>query len=169
MGERHLNREKAAGPGRVRGLGAAVPESCFVCGLVEGRGGRWKWWRAGSSTPSSSSSRQRAAAAAAARRRHPEKSHKITNRLSGFSTPNGKSTFSGVCDGDSTVNEHRGTPYRNQSPLRLIPKKAWYSTFDFSVFFAQICAKSLGELVAYFVTIFQQRKPERVDPGTQCD
>ena len=41
--------------------------------------------------------------------------------------------------------------------------------FAFSVFFAQICAKSLGELVAYFVTIFQQRKPERVDPGTQCD
>jgi len=29
--------------------------------------------------------------------------------------------------------------------------------------FAQICAKSLDGLVAYFVTIFQQHKPERVD------
>ena len=28
---------------------------------------------------------------------------------------------------------------------------------------AQICAKSLDGLVAYFVTIFQQHKPERVD------
>ncbi len=57
----------------MRGLGAAVPESCFVCGVVEGRGGRWKWWRAGSSTPSSSSSRQRAAAAAAAAAEAPGK------------------------------------------------------------------------------------------------
>ena len=75
---------------------------------------------------------------------HPEKSHKITNRLSGFSTPNGKSTFSGVCDGhvslmDRTLNEHRGNTLSKPEPSQANTEKSlvFYIRF-FSVFCANL-------------------------------